>query len=279
MLIGGCLVVPIVGQQVVAAAAFSDTTWTETSTETLAIAASDLQRLEVRTHNGSVKYTGKDDGRASAVATVTIKAGGDDADGAATALDAIELFAESNGDGTTKLGWRWRGGKGESSWRAVVSFDIEGPSDVKLSATTHNGGIESSGVTGDVAVQTHNGGIQVDSSGKFLQAQTHNGGIEVRFSGGAIELVSRNGELKADLSDGGAIKGSITTRNGAVEVIVGTDTSTTLNCITRRGGIKCNRELEGLKRTKRSVYGVLNGGEGMLNVTTRNGGIHIKTAE
>lgn len=248
--------------------------WTESQTQRLELDTANLSALEVRTHNGSIAFSGQSD---AAYVEVTTKAGGCSVEDAENALDAIDVYVEPAGAGVQRVGWRWSGLKAPT-WRARVSFDIHGPGDIDLKANTHNGPIKVGGVAGDVNVVTHNGRINVESSAGKLYAQTHNGGISAVYAGDEVTLATHNGQIVADLTGCRAVDGSITTHNGSVEVAVGDSTSAKLTCRAHNGGIRCSVPLVESEIKRRRLTGTIGTGEGRLSLTTHNGSVRIKKA-
>lgn len=251
--------------------------WTPVVTEKLPIDTENLRALEVRTHNGTIAFDGQPAGTPDAYVTVSKKAGGRSREDAEEALAALNVFVESAGDGTQRIGWKWNGIK-RRGWIAAVSFDVHAPEDVRFDAQTHNGAITIQGAASDVHVQTHNGRVEVNSKAGKLYAKTHNGGITAHYDGRDVTLVTHNGHVTADLNRCGAIGGRIQTHNGSVDVIVGERTSARLECRSYNGGIRCDVPLQDTLVKRRRLSGTMGSGEGKLDVTTHNGRIRIKSS-
>lgn len=254
----------------------SPSVWKE-ETEEVPIDPNGLSAVEVRTHNGTIDFTGQPAGAGSASVSVHKKAGGSTLADAAAAMDALDVHVERSGDGTQRIGWRWKGLK-RSSWQADVSFAINGPGNLRLDAETHNGRVYASGVVGDVRILTHNGRVKVASRDGELNAETHNGAIDAEYGGPKLTLVTHNGEIEADLSRCGQVHGGISTHNGAVELSVGADTSADLIAETDNGRITFDAPLTVGSATKTRLEGKLGGGGERLGVMTHNGSIRIKNA-
>lgn len=253
------------------------TVWVD-STETLPIDSTGMESLVVRTHNGAVTFAGQAEGWTGSSVTVTRKGGGPSLIQAEEALAAIDVFVESVGGGTTKIGWRWNGPK-HRNWRASVSFDIKAPGQLNFDGETHNGGIRVVGVTGDVLTVTHNGAVEVDSRGGKLEAGTHNGQVTVAYAGDEIKLITHNGGVQADLGQCSSIRGSITTHNGGVTVGMGENTSARLRCKTHNGRVSSKVPLVEAEISRTKLIGTIGHGGSDLNITTHNGGIQIKKSE
>ena len=250
--------------------------WTDKATETLSIGASGLETLEVRTHNGKVDYTASTDSEVAV--TVTKMGGGLTRAAAEDAMDAIDVYVESVGDGVQRLAWRWKGIKG-LTWKARVSFSITGPSGVALDLETHNGAVGVSGAASDVTIVTHNGGVNVSMRNGKLRAETHNGRITADYEGGELTLFTHNGRIKADLSRCGSVRGDLTTHNGTVELTVGDATSAALRCDTHNGRISTEVPITEGRASRKLLEGKLGQGGETLVVSTHNGSIRIKKSD
>jgi len=205
----------------------------------------------------------------------SLPGGGPNEATAEEALAAIDVFAESNANGTAKIGWRWASKK-EENWLAQVSFDIQGPAAIDLDATTHNGAVNAQGLGGAVKVKSHNGAITVASTGRMLDAEVHNGEISATYTGDELRLRAHNGRIVADLARCGAVSGSVEAHNGEVVINVGDATSTDVLCTTHSGPINCDVPLRNVEKSKRKLTGTMGEGGGSLVVKTHNGQVQIK---
>ncbi len=246
--------------------------WTEEVQERIALDTADLEKLQVKTHNGFVYFTA-DSGEA--YVTVTKKTAGWTADEAEKAMEALEVFVEPAGAGTQKLGYRWKGLKAPS-WNASVSFDIHAPGGIDLAGQTHNGQVKVVALQGDLEFKTHNGEISATTSGEVMAVRTHNGGIKATFAGKQLDLRTHNGSVTADLTACAGVEGKIETHNGGVDILVGEATSLNLDCRTHNGGIRCTVPLESVETTRRTLHGKLGSGGGNLVVQTHNGDVRVK---
>lgn len=287
---------------------FGQTSWTKETTRKLSLDADGAASMEVRTHNGSVTFRG--DKEAKPTVTATIKAGANGAKEAAKAFKAIEVFAERDGD-TIKIGWRWSEEK-KADWKSKVAFDVVALPGINLDIETHNGPVKATVIEGnvkavthngetrvsevsgrvnlethngaiviestggDVRAVTHNGAIDVECGGLDLHGETHNGGINVTFGGETIDVTTHNGSLTADLTKSGAIGGSMTTHNGSVDIRLGADTSTYLNCESGRGRIVTDVPMTDQQKSKRTLTGTVGAGGSTLNIETANGTVKIR---
>ncbi|UCE60045.1 MAG: hypothetical protein JSU63_21705 [Phycisphaerales bacterium] len=253
------------------------TIWTE-QTQELQFDTAGLAALEVRTHNGEIKFDNELTSPDQAGVVVTVKGGGRTQAEADEALRAIKVYNERNPDGTQRLGWKWVGLK-QPHWRARVSFEIHAPSNLKFDGETHNGPVKIDHVAGEARIVTHNGQIDVTSRSGKLQVETHNGKINADYDGSDITLITHNGEVVADLSRCGVVKGTIQTHNGDARVIVGDNISADLHCEKHNGSVIFDDvpvgRLESSQRN-RVLTGKLGSGGGRLNIATHNGSVRVQ---
>ncbi len=228
--------------------------WVE-ETESFTVSASGLQGLSCKTHNGRIESQGES-GLEEVRVTVRMKAGGDDEDEAAEAMDSIRIIKDQE-NGQLSLGWEWIQPR-ESDWRAQVSFDIEQPAALASNAESHNGRIILSGIEENCRAETHNGRIEVRGGSREVMLETHNGGIVVA------------------LTRAGSVAGKILTHNGAVRLDLHDDASTELRCSTHNGSISSDLPLSDRFQGRNFLSGTLGQGEGKLTIETHNGSIKVR---
>lgn len=253
--------------------------WVE-NTEDMQIDAAGLKKLAVKTHNGSVNYSGGAGGGGSAgtiQVKVTKKAGGLTQADAEEALANLEVFNEADGADGRVINHRWKGIR-KSNWNAQVSYEINGPDNLALNVDSHNGATTVRGLKSDLRVTCHNGRIDTESTGPSAHVESHNGAINVVYQGPSIHATTHNGQVTADLSRCAAIGGEIGAHNGQVVVRVGDQTSANLACQTHNGSVSVDIaagwKVSHASRTR--LAGVLGNGGQPLNVTTHNGQVRIQ---
>jgi DUF4097 and DUF4098 domain-containing protein YvlB len=271
MLSSGCIVISAGGWGCGARA------WTETQSERVSLDPGQLKSIDAKTHNGAVSFEALDAGMTESYVMVTKRAGGATSAEAERAMEALEIFAEPDGEGT-RLGYRWRGTKG-ASWQAQVSFEINAPGETDFVAETHNGSVKAVGMKGSVSVETHNGWVSVGSENGPLYAETHNGSINVSYAGPELTLLTHNGQITADLSKCTVVNGAITTHNGGVAVTVGNALSATIDCRTHNGRIACDVPTTATEARSRRVVATIGSGDGGLELTTHNGSVRVKKSD
>jgi len=253
------------------------TLWTQEVTEEMRIELKDVARLELRTHNGGVAYTGKADAPAVAVVKVTKKGGGITLAEAKEALEAIEVRVTDSPGGAKQVGWRWKTVQ-KPTWGADVSYEVTAPESLAVDIQTHNGGIGVEGAAGEVRVLTHNGAVGVKSSRGPLHAETHNGAITAAYAGDKITVATHNGAVVADLSGSKGTGGEVTSHNGDIIITVGKDFSAEVDCSTYNGGVKSDVPLKVQAARRGELSGSIGQGGSKLTIGTHNGGIRIKSA-
>lgn len=246
--------------------------WVE-SEEDLAFPVEGINNFNVESHNGMIRITASEQADRIAV-HAEIKAGGPDQVEAKRCLDAIELVA-SKEDDTQSLSWTWKTEK-KRSWQQVVSFEIVLPARLSVSAETHNGEVDLSGLAAAADLCTHNGNMTIKDHVGPIKVESHNGSLEVGAVTSEFALTTHNGNIEARLDGSGALNGSIITHNGSVHVGLGEQASTRLDCRTHHGRITVDRVMSDMTRDKKSLKGTIGSGDGKVEVTTYNGSIKVK---
>ena len=256
---------------------WSDTVWTGPRMEMLTFDAMTARSVQVRTHNGGVRFTGHSEPMSQATVKVTKRGGGATSRDAMNALEALHVFIESGPDNEWRVGHRWTEPK-RPHWQAHVSLHIDGPAKMNLNAETHSGVINVVGAEGEVALRTYNGGIAVGGTGGPLSVETYNGKIEVDYAGTELAVEAYNGPVQVDLTKSAGVQGKIATHNGSVDVVVSDETSAALSCRTSQGRIRVDPPLQHEEIQETSVKGVLGSGGEPLLIQTHNGGIRVRSA-
>lgn len=256
--------------------------------EKVAAPARSTKSYEIQTDNGTVIFAGEDDAAYKPEILATKKAGGSTVERAQEALDAIEIVVEGKAPDKCRIGWHWAKPK-QSDWSAVVDFKVRAPKAVDVRIETQNGHVNVDNLAGNVKIVTDNGQIDAETTGDTLDVKTTNGQIKAGFAGHALKLRSNNGRIAADLTRCGKLGGEISTVNGLIEVLVGSDTACELSASTENGHVRCQPNLkrapwdknlsENPRRSwtrKSSVHGILGAGGEKLRLTCQNGAILIR---
>ena len=216
--------------------------------------------------NGRVTIASWDQPRVRVVARKEVKGDRDDIKGAMAEL-RVDIQAK---DGGVVINTHYpkhdEGVSGIFDWllgdhvEAQVRYDITVPRSMNVDATTVNGAIELSGITGKLELETTNGHIQVANCAGSLEASTTNGGIHA-------ELVK--------LAKGQPL--SFETTNGRIELQVPHDLAADIEAGTTNGSISTDLPVATTHFKRNSLRGTINGGGTSISLHTTNGGIAIKT--
>jgi DUF4097 and DUF4098 domain-containing protein YvlB len=232
-----------------------------------------LERLKVKTHNGSIAITGAS-GTEGITVRAVIKGGGDDDLDADACLGAIGIKTPVE-DGTQLITWDWKEAR-KDSWQACVAFEIAVPSRLAVDAVTHNGDVRMNGMAAAAGLVTHNGSVGVGGHGGGLDVETHNGSIIAEVGGRMIKLHTHNGAIDAALQASGSVDGKIVTHNGSVNLSVGKEVSAQITAGTDNGRINLDADLETTMHKKTFLVARIGTGEGRLEIETHNGSVTIK---
>jgi hypothetical protein len=142
-----------------------------------------------------------------------------------------------------------------------VRYHVRAPKNATINATTTNGGILVTGMSGKVIAHTTNGGV----TGKELA-----GGVEARSTNGGVNL---------DMAAVGTERISARTTNGGVTLMVPESAKADVTATCTNGGIVVSPDLkmEVFDQTRRRLEARLNGGGSTaIELHTTNGGVRIK---
>jgi hypothetical protein len=139
-----------------------------------------------------------------------------------------------------------------------VRYKVKVPRTATIRATTVNGGVTVTGVSGRVIAQTTNGGVLATEIAGALEARSVNGGLRVQF---------------ASLNGAGV---DLRTVNGGVHVALPVTAKATVSANWVNGGINLSGlPFEVTDQSRRRFEGRLNGGGTSIDLKTVNGGITI----
>jgi hypothetical protein len=246
--------------------------WVE-SQEHIELSAADVDKLVAVTHNGRIVVAAKD-GSETIIVDAKKRAGGWTEAQAAECMEALEIITEKAGR-VQKLGWKLDRPK-PNNWSVEVAFEVTVPPRLAVSAKSHNGRIEVTGVRGDCELETHNGGVTARTESKELLAETHNGAIKAASPASRVSLVTHNGPVEADLNAEGDLAGTVRTHNGRIALQLGERAATNLKCSTYNGSIRCSRDLKEATVTRSYVTGKIGESAAALELKTHNGSITVE---
>ncbi len=198
--------------------------------------------------NGRIEVTGWDEAKVSNEATKRA--------GSERALDEMKVEIDGDGDHVrvrSRYGRpRWFGGSGR------VDYLVKVPRSARVSVENVNGRVEIRGVTAEV------------------EASTVNGSVEVLDAAGSVEASAVNGSVEASLSqvdpDG---ESRLKTTNGSVRLTLPRDANAEIEATTVNGGVGCDFELEGGRKTRRKLEGRIGTGGARFDLRAVNGSVNI----
>jgi hypothetical protein len=217
--------------------------------------------------NGHVAISSWDQPRVRVIARKEVKGDRDDIKSAMAEL-RVEIQPKDGGVViTTHYPKRDEGVASIFDWllgdhiEAQVKYDITVPRSMNVDATTVNGAIELSGITGKIELETTNGRIEVANCAGSLEASTTNGGIHAE-----LIKVTKGQPL------------SFETTNGRIELTVPSDVAAEVDASTTNGSIHSDLPVATTRISRNSLRGTINGGGTSVRLRTTNGSIDIRTA-
>lgn len=187
--------------------------------------------LRVEAVNGSIAIT--------AAATPEIKIDADVRAQTQERLDAVQILADREPDGTLVIRAEWPDGGRRSS--EGVSFKITLPSPPSPSATTaktSNGSLSFDGLAGPVTGSTSNGSITLRNHRGDASLKTSNGSVTVSALVGALTVATSNGAVKADLIDPATGPVDVSTSNGSVTISLPASFAGQMSLSTSNGSVR-----------------------------------------
>jgi DUF4097 and DUF4098 domain-containing protein YvlB len=187
----------------------------------------------------------------------------------AGALQILTKYPKNEGDGF----FDWLSG---NSVNMGVTYKIKAPRELVSNLQSTNGGVRLVGTRGRADLSTTNGGVSVEDVEGNIRLRSTNGGLSVVNAAGTLDGVTTNGGISAQLNE---VDGDLTlqTTNGSVTLKLPENLRASVDIATSNGGIHSDLEVEGGRKTKRSLTGDINGGGGKLHVRSTNGGVRILT--
>jgi Toastrack DUF4097 len=147
-------------------------------------------------------------------------------------------------------------GRGEG-WS--VSYRLEVPTRTSLKLESVNGGINVSGVDGQLEFQTTNGGVSLAGLSGDVRGRTTNGGVNVDLDGASWQGTGLD----------------VRTSNGGVRLKVPAAYSAQLEAETVNGGLNIEFPVTIQGRRSRQVQATLGAGGPLIHVQTSNGGVSV----
>lgn len=198
--------------------------------------------------NGRVEVTGWDQAEVKIEATKRA--------GSERSLEELRIEIDAEADDvrvrTRYPRPRWMGGAGR------VDYVVHVPRTARVSVENVNGRVEISDVTAEV------------------EASTVNGSVEVREASGEVEVSTVNGSVEASLSrvdpQG---RSRLHATNGSVRLTLPADVNAEIEASTVNGGVGCDFDLEGGRKSRRKLEGRIGSGGARFDLGTVNGSVNI----
>ncbi|MEO6486772.1 MAG: DUF4097 family beta strand repeat-containing protein [Thermoanaerobaculia bacterium] len=215
--------------------------------------------------NGQIEISGWDQPNIRIRATKRVESRDDDT--AREALKALKVEIRQSGNSVEVDTIHPR--KGDSGFmdflfgtnvNMSVSYEINVPRAMNVSADNVNGAIHLSDVSGKIELDTTNGKIEVARCSGSVDAETTNGGISVE-----LMTVTAGREM------------SFETTNGRIALTVPATLAAEINAATTNGSVRSDLPLTTSRFSRTSVKGSLNGGGPEIRLRTTNGGIDIRS--
>lgn len=187
------------------------------------------------------------------------------------------------------------GGWGRRNKSPVITVELPVGSDARLRSS--NGGIDLTGLQGDLDAETSNGGITVEHTQGPLRLESSNGEITVHDIRGPLHVSTSNGRVRGDgqmskvearSSNGGVDLGlasgsqlsadsTLRTSNGSVVLRVPGNLRATVRLHSDQGSVHSDFPLQskGDEPDKHEMKGALNGGGPSLEMTASNGSVRL----
>jgi hypothetical protein len=216
-------------------------------------------RLEILNVNGKILAEPASGSKVEIQADRTAKATSEEA--ARDLLGKIEMREEVS-DGRVRIEVRTPRISGPSSHE--IKWIVKVPKGLAVDLRTVNGGVQLTGLAGEIRARATNGGIVgADLAPSSIDAAVTNGGVDIILadapSSGAIELESVNGGVSLALPPASQADIAARCTNGGISV----------------DGL--DLQIQG-EQTRRRLDAKLNGGGARVSLETVNGGVKIRGA-
>jgi hypothetical protein len=149
-----------------------------------------------------------------------------------------------------------------------------------VDAETSNGAIDLDTVSGRINLKTSNGRIRAQDVSGQCEAETSNGGVTLRFTdspAGPTRVHTSNGSVDVSMAKAPTDEFRAETSNGSISLDLPADTSAHVNARTSNS-INSDFDVMGnaFDREKHHLEGNIGTGGPLIELTTHNGGIHLR---
>jgi len=171
--------------------------------------------------------------------------------------------------------WDWLLGSYKTT--PIVDFTIKVPQKSNLDLKSTNGNVFAAEIKGAVTLATVNGGIEAETINGSANANTTNGGIKINDLNGSLNTHTTNGSITAIFSGFDTNNNiDMSTTNGSIKLTLPSNIKADVTASTVNGSIHTDFALtvKG-KIMKKRINGEINGGGGLIDLSTVNGSIKI----
>lgn len=221
--------------------------------------------VEVKTTNGKIELTSWDKNEVQIEAEIKVKARSRRE--AERILDKVEILIDRSSDRLSIEPDYPKRHSGDSFWdwvlgsesRPVVNFTIKVPEKTNPYLRSTNGHVNVTDIEGEAVLKTTNGGIEAEYMKGSVDAKTTNGSI-------SIYLTQFNEDDRVDLN----------TTNGSIKLYLPSEVKADVKASTVNGSIRTDfpMTVQG-KILRKRLQGEINGGGGIIELSTVNGSISI----
>jgi len=222
-------------------------------------------RVEVKTINGNIQLTSWDKNSVQIEAEIKVKARSRRE--AEKILDKVEILIDKSRDRMTIAPDYPKRHSGDSFWdwvfgsesRPVVNFTIKVPEETDPYLRSTNGRVNVTDIAGEAILKTTNGGIEAEEMKGSVDANTTNGSI-------SVYIIQFSDNDRIDLN----------TTNGSIKLTLPSDVKADVEASTVNGSIRTDfpMTVQG-KILRKRLDGEINGGGGIIELSTVNGSISI----
>jgi len=221
--------------------------------------------VEVKTTNGKIDLTSWDKNSVQIEAEIKVKASSRRE--AERILDKVEILIDQSAERLSIEPDYPKRHSGDSFWdwvlgsesRPVVNFTIKVPEQTDLYLRSTNGHVNVTDIEGEAVLKTTNGGIEAEYMKGSVDANTTNGSI-------SVYLTQFSDDDRIDLN----------TTNGSIKLYLPSDVKADVKASTVNGSIRTDfpMTVQG-KILRKRLDGEINGGGGIIELSTVNGSISI----
>jgi hypothetical protein len=127
-----------------------------------------------------------------------------------------------------------------------------------------------------VEVENVNGRVEIRGVAAAVEASTVNGSVEIHDATGAVDASAVNGAVEASLTrldpEG---RSKLRTTNGSVRLTLPRDANAEIEASTVNGGVGCDFELDGERKSRRRLSGRIGTGGARFDLAAVNGSVNI----